>query len=149
MQSDERKIMTPTKESVDINYISIPVTKSMVDLVLRLKKPKQLEELSTSFHDGYLELSGIAIKNRLKIKFNIKLKPINTKNRKVFFEILEFKPMNFDWLNKMIFNIPPIITYEEMIIIDLNEIRKIKSIPYGTINKLEIKDNLIWCQVSL
>ncbi|MCT2536286.1 hypothetical protein NC661_13385 [Aquibacillus koreensis] len=149
MRSEHKKDNSTLKKSEASNHISIPITKSMMDFMLKYKTPKGIDALHVILHNGFIELSGIATKKLVKIPFNIKLKPIKTEHRKIYFEILELKPVNLKWLNKLIFQKPPILSYNDVVIMDLNGIKRLRTLPYGTISDLEVKENFIWCHVDL
>ncbi|MBM7572321.1 hypothetical protein [Aquibacillus albus] len=130
-------------------FVSVPIKKEMILYVLNRKKPKEINDLDVLFEDNYIIIKGKMKKMGLSINFSVKLLPIEMDGRMLQFRLMHLKPMNHPWLNKIIFNRPPISLKKDIVSVDLNQIEKVKSIPIGTIKKIEIRNQMIWLGIWL
>ncbi|WP_226034777.1 hypothetical protein [Aquibacillus saliphilus] len=128
-------------------YLSVPISKKMILYLLNKNKPNLVNNIRISVDDHHLRIMGNLKKSSVIIPFSVVLKPTISKGREIHFKIVELKPINNIWINRIILNKSSVIRFHEVLILDLNKIKKVNMIPFGKIYKIKIKKKQIWCQI--
>ena len=132
--------------------VPLSITSFMLNEII--KKTDKIKETNVRIARGYIIITGKAEIEKMFIKkdisFLIKLKPILMKYREIQFEIINFKPINLNFLNRYIFNQPPHLHYQDMNIkVDFNSWDIVKKVPIGNIKKYELKEGKVVITLGL
>ncbi|MRG86159.1 hypothetical protein [Salinibacillus xinjiangensis] len=130
-------------------YISIPITRNMIQKLVEQNKPNVIKHIRIDFDNNQHLIVEGKVKKLIEIPFIIKLKPLKPLGRKLVFDIVHMKPVQNQIINRMILNRSPLMTYQQSLILDLNQMNKIKKIPFGNIKRFEIRDQKLWCGIGV
>lgn len=147
----EEKSLLPIKiNKYNNKHITVPITKETIEYLINKRNLDGIKNLEVDIIGEKMIVTGVAKKLLLNINFKIDLIISRVVERRVYFEIIEMKPINHEWIKKNIFKDHPYINYNCSIIdINLNVIDYIRLIPIGNIYKCEIKDNKIWVSLGV
>jgi hypothetical protein len=145
----ERQVAVSLDTSKE-KYVPIPISEDMILRVLSRQDLEGVQNLKVKITDSYIEISGTVKKLMMSIHFEIDLEPIRTEKRTVDFRVLRMKPLNQDWVKKVLFNKSSALKYNKGILsIDFNKIDKVRAMPLGNIKKIEIKENKLRVGIGL
>lgn len=147
--NDENGMLLQMKSKFEEKYVTIPIKAEMLLHLFRKQRIEGISNLDVSINNKSVVISGIA-KKVLDIVFYVEIIPIRAEGRKLYFEIMNMKPINQGWIKKKVFNKGPTVSYiEGLVCLDLNEIEKVKAIPFGTIRKMEVKANKLYVGIGI
>ncbi|MFC7395479.1 hypothetical protein [Scopulibacillus cellulosilyticus] len=152
LKENKEVILANAKEKLSEKGISIPITSEMLLWFLKKKasQEKMIKKIDVNFNEDFIKLSGKVQKLLLKFDFEIDLKPLRAEKRVLYFGVAGMKPLNQGWIKRIIFSIPPGMSYKEGIIsFDLNQFDKVRAIPVGNIQSFEIKNQKLWVKIGL
>ncbi|WP_335871522.1 hypothetical protein [Bacillus sp. 2205SS5-2] len=134
--------------------MGIPISISSTMLNELLEKSDKIKNTTVEIAEKEVQISGKAeVKkwfiNR-DIPFSLTLQPIKMEKRQLIFKITHFKPVNINFLNKMIFTKSPYLLYDHHHInLDFNNIDLVKKIPIGNIKKYELEEGKILLTIGI
>ncbi|MEW4282288.1 hypothetical protein [Priestia koreensis] len=147
----ENNLLSKAKEKVERAGVPIPITADLLSkMIAKQLDPNEIRDFQLTFEDENLVIKGTAKKMLLKIPFQLTLQPVKTEKRTIYFALKEMKPLNQDWIRSKALNKPPLLSYEEgHVKLDLNQLDKIKYVPVGNIQHMEIKNEKLWVKIGL
>ncbi|WP_078410485.1 hypothetical protein [Priestia abyssalis] len=109
-----------------------------------------LHTLSVSFQEDAIRFEGTIKKFWLAIPFELDVRPVKAEKRTLFFEVIHMKPFNQEWIKNKALNHSPFMSYQNRnMILDLNEIDQVRTVPIGHIQHVEIKKGKLWIKIGL
>lgn len=132
--------------------VAVPISESKINELI--KKTEKVKDTAVKISNGFLVVTGKVEVEKTFIKkdisFEIILEPVRIEKRELLFQLKEFKPMNFNFINKILFNKPPYLTYKDSYIkIDFNCWDIVKKIPFGNIKSYQLTDGKITLTIGL
>lgn len=108
------KVKDGLSKIVEEKGVSVPIYENMLHELI--KKSDKVKDTNLTIKNGVISITGKAEVEKMLIKkdipFSIKLLPVKMENREIHFQIKEFKPVNFEFLNKRIFTHPPYFMFK-------------------------------------
>ncbi len=106
------------------------------------KMPSNMKDFKVNFlDDDLLLIKGQISKVGIPVKFSLTLKPGTVNGRIANFQIVEFKPLNAEWIKQKVLNRPPYLQYDaNQVHIDLNGHPTLKKVPFGSIKSITIEE---------
>ena len=142
---EESSLISQVKKKVEEKHLQIPISSEMILYILKRQNIEGISNLDVTILEESMKISGLAKKMMVSINFSIDLKPISASGRVITFEVISMKPLNQEWIKKIVFNRPTVLSYEDnCIMIDINELESIKKIPIGKIKGFSIKENKLY-----
>ncbi|MFY2253202.1 hypothetical protein ACOSZH_25225 [Priestia megaterium] len=152
MLNDEISILAKAQEKLVDKGIYVPITADMLKLILQkqVNKNDKIYNLEVEFQEDFIRVNGTVKKLLINIPFALDLKPVKSKKRVLYFEIKQMKPLNQDWIKTKVLSKPPYLTYTKgSMTLDLNQVKKIKSIPLGTIQSFEMQNSKLLVKIGI
>lgn len=132
--------------------IPIPITEQMLHEIVN--QTDRVDNTSIIITNENIYLSGeTEIKKKFihkKVTFSITLQPSRIMDRQLYFKIVQFTPVNLNFINNKIFNRPPYLTYKDgEIAMDFNSWEIVRKIPFGNIKNYELTDGKIILYIGI
>ncbi|UOO43806.1 hypothetical protein I0292_26525 (plasmid) [Priestia megaterium] len=152
MLNDEISFLNNVKEKLVDKGIYVPITADMLRLILQkqVNKNDKIYNLEVEIQEGCIRVNGIVKKLLLKIPFALYLEPVKSEKRVLYFEIKQMRPLNQDWIKIKVLNKPPYLTYTKgSMTLDLNQVKRVNSIPVGTIQSFKMENNKLLVKIGI
>ncbi|MEH6943963.1 hypothetical protein [Bacillus sp. JJ722] len=145
---DDIWMMSQMKNRFEEKYVTIPIKAEMLLHLFRKQKIEGISNLDVVINNTSVVVSGMA-KKVFDIAFYVEIIPIRAEGRNLYFEIINMKPINQGWIKKKVFNTIPTVSFiKGLVCLNVNEIDKVKAIPFGTIQKMEVKANTLYVGIG-
>ena len=138
------------KNAIDAVNLSIPVPANYIETLLLKSQPENISDLAVTYSDDVLVISGKTKKALFKIPFDVRLKPEHSQDRILIFSIDSVSPIDLDWVNKRIFQMPPTLSYQDRnLYVNLNGIPAVAKVPFGKITKFGMERGGLWITLGI
>lgn len=129
--------------------VPVPITSAILRGIFRSSKIEGVSNVDVVIDEQSIQIRGTAVK-LIPIPFSVTLVPNAADDRKMYFTVTALKPLNAEWIRAKVFNVPPILAYENDVVgFDLNGIDAIAKIPIGTIRSFKLTSNTLWVSLGV
>ncbi|MCT8137663.1 hypothetical protein H1D32_07785 [Anaerobacillus sp. CMMVII] len=130
--------------------ITVRITSQKLLKILEKQHLPEVTNLDVKIINERIIISGMQKRLLLNINFRIELIPVQSVKRIIYFDILNMKPINQEWMKRRLFNKPNLLSYEnKKVALNLNEIDQIKSMPIGNIKKIKVKEDKLLVSLGI
>ena len=110
---------------------------------------KQVKELAIAFEGNQFVVTGKVEKMFVSIPFRIAMRIVEVKERVIRCEIADVKPLNFEFINRMFADRPPVMSYRHPeLMFDLDAIEAVKEFPFGQLRAIQIEDRAVTIKIG-
>jgi hypothetical protein len=128
----------------------ICMSEELVNRLLHLQPLEGTSNLQCSFEGEHLVLTGTTKVMLVPVPFRLELKPLMAKGRRIQFEVIDLKPTLKESMKRKLLKDAEGVTYEDnKLTINFNENEIVRSIPFGKLAGVQIKDKVLWCKIVM